>query len=89
MEKRSAIAFQFCAAVGQISVRYDDDFNEKRITDERNDLLRLQEEYSNIRGAAYAALINKKALGVGRAPLVLADAVENPIQTPILSQMLS
>lgn len=58
-----------------MSMRYDDDFSEKRITDERNDLLRLQEEYSNVRGAAYSAL-NKKALGVGGAPLALADAAE-------------
>ena len=75
MEKRSAGAFQLCAAVGQMSMRYDDDFSEKRIADERNDLLRLQEEYSNVRGAAYSAL-NKKALGVGGAPLALADTAE-------------
>ncbi len=76
MEQRSSVAFQLCAAVGQMSMRYDDDFSEKRIADERNDLLRLQEEYGNARGAAYAAL-NKKALGVGGAPLALADAAEN------------
>ena len=76
MEKRSAVAFQLCAAVGQMSMRYDDDFSEKRIADERNDLMRLQEEYGNVRGAAYAAL-NKKALGVGGFPLALADAAEN------------
>ena len=76
MEKRSAVALRLCAAVGQMSMRYDDDFSEKRIADERNDLLSLQEEYGNVRGAAYAAL-TKKALGVGGAPLALADAAEN------------
>lgn len=76
MEKRSAVALQLCAAVRQMSMRYDDDFSEKRIADERNDLLWLKKEYGNVRGAAYAAL-NKKALGVGGAQLALADAAKN------------
>lgn len=75
MEARSAAAFQLCSAVSQLSMRYDDDFSSSRILTERDDLQRLTEEYSAIRGAVYGVL-SKKAMKVGGAPFALADAAE-------------
>lgn len=76
MEARASAAFQLCAAVEQLSMRYDEDFSAKRIDAGRAELARLQDEYEQVRGAVRAALL-KKALTVGGAPLALADAAEN------------
>ena len=72
LEARTGQAFQLVAAVGLLGMQYDNDFSEKRILREMDDLKKLAVDFAHARGGAYAAL-GTKATNLKGLPLAIAE----------------
>ena len=75
MENRSAAAFQLIALVGQLEMRYDDDFSEKRIDSEKEDLRCLTDAFNDARDKAHM-ILEEKTRNVGGSPIALAEPTQ-------------